>query len=344
MPLKHPNTGLYTFCKDLTLAILNNQHSGIDFCLYLPKNRRNLFSKAKHFIFHKVWHKLFFPSLNKKISVWHNMAQGNNFYPKNKSIKQVLTIHDLNYLIEKKNSPFKIKKYHKRIEKAIEYSSVIVCISEFVKKEVIENFNIEGKIIKVIYNGCEDISQKKESIPSLVPKKNFLFSISSIFPKKNFHVLSSLLVENELELIIAGIICDTKYRDKIIDEAKKFGVESKLHIVGPITESEKNWYYKNCEAFLFPSIAEGFGLPVVEAMHFEKPVFLSKHTSLPEIGGDAAYYFDDFEPITMQKNFKEGMEHFKNIQNTSAIKERANYFTWEKAAQQYLNVYENLTM
>jgi glycosyltransferase involved in cell wall biosynthesis len=97
---------------------------------------------------------------------------------------------------------------------------------------------------------------------------------------------------------------------EVMEAAKKFGVEDRVKLIGPATEEEKYWYYKNCEAFLFPSYAEGFGLPVIEAMYHGKPVFISDKTSLPEVGGDAAYYFRNFEPEYMQEVFKEGMRDY----------------------------------
>ena len=125
-----------------------------------------------------------------------------------------------------------------------------------------------------------------------------------------------------------------------MDQAQKFGVADRVKITGPISEEDKAWYYKNCEAFVFPSIAEGFGLPVIEAMHFGKPVFLSTHTSLPEIGGDAAFYFENFEPETMQNAFAKGMETFKTNNMQQKVIAHAMQFDWQETARQYLKLYD----
>ena len=74
-------------------------------------------------------------------------------------------------------------------------------------------------------------------------------------------------------------------------------------------------------------------------MHFGKPVFLSKYTSLPEVGGDAAYYFDNFDPKHMQTVFAEGMQDFTRRDRGQEMKARAGMFTWERAADQYLDLY-----
>jgi len=99
---------------------------------------------------------------------------------------------------------------------------------------------------------------------------------------------------------------------------------------------------KNCLAFLFPSTAEGFGLPVIEAMYFGKPILLSSCTSLPEIGGDCAYYFDHFEPEHMRSVLKNSLEDYKKNLPLEKIKTRGRSFSWETAAAQYIEIYRTL--
>ncbi|RYG44243.1 MAG: glycosyltransferase [Chitinophagaceae bacterium] len=151
-----------------------------------------------------------------------------------------------------------------------------------------------------------------------------------------------MLQRNDYELVIAGII-DPVYREKILVEARRHGVEERVKVIGAITEEDKYWYYLNCTAFLFPSLAEGFGFPVVEAMHHGKPTFLSDRTCLPEIGGELAYYFHDFDPAIMQDTFENGMDHYKATQPAEKIIARTKeLFTWENSAQQYLDTYRAL--
>ncbi|RYG30374.1 MAG: glycosyltransferase [Chitinophagaceae bacterium] len=133
------------------------------------------------------------------------------------------------------------------------------------------------------------------------------------------------------------------YKNKIVDEAKKLGVSERIVFTGPISENDKQWYLVNCLAFAFPSLAEGFGAPVVEAMYFGKPVFLSDKTSLPEVGGDAAYYFKSFDPDAMKQVFEEGMAHYVHNNPRERIKNRASSFSWDATAQHYLNIYRELS-
>ena len=146
-----------------------------------------------------------------------------------------------------------------------------------------------------------------------------------------------------MQLFIAGITDDENYKEIIIKEAEKNGVAERVIFAGAINENDKQWYMKNCKAFLFPSLAEGFGLPVIEAMYFGRPVILSTATALPEIGGNEAYYFDDFEPENMRSVLTDALKNYKeNPDAESKITARAKMFTWEDAAKKYFEVYRSL--
>ena len=93
-----------------------------------------------------------------------------------------------------------------------------------------------------------------------------------------------------------------------------------------------------------PSIAEGFGIPPIEAMSFGKPVFLSKYTSLPEIGGNVAFYFDNLEPKQMAKTYQKEMIEFNNspIEYSQKLKDWVSQFEYKKMAQNYLSLYKKI--
>lgn len=115
-----------------------------------------------------------------------------------------------------------------------------------------------------------------------------------------------------------------------------------MRILLNISEAEKAWYFTNCEAFLLPSIAEGFGLPVAEAMSVGKPVFLNNSTSLPEIGSDKAFYFSDFDSDSMYRTFMEGIEKFRSNKMEQEVIAYSKGFSWENAAKLYWMVYRSL--
>jgi glycosyltransferase involved in cell wall biosynthesis len=269
--------------------------------------------------------------------IWHQPFQGGKYFPRGVH-STLLTIHDLNYLYEKGG------KYREReeriVQKRINRSDRIVAISEFTKNDILKNLDTQGKPIDVVYNGCS--TYNGEIIPPKeIPDRPFLFNVGTILPKKNVHVLPAILRGNDYLLYIAGN--HSNYEKEIWSKARKYGVENRIRIVGPVKEAEKHWYFKNCDAFLFPSIAEGFGLPVIEAMQYGKPCFLSRHTCLPEIGGDKAYYFNyEFDPDLMKQEFEEGMHHFTTQADRQTIIEHSQKYTWKKAAQAYWKIYREM--
>jgi glycosyltransferase involved in cell wall biosynthesis len=281
-------------------------------------------------------HKLFFPKPN-RFNLVHFTDQYCRLRPQRVKGKKVLTIHDLNPIHEKSKSERKINKHIEKLRRYIAECDKVVAISNFVANDILQYIPEAKDKLSVIYNGADKLHVPDGHTPVYQPKKPFLFTIGYVSAKKNFHVLPALLKDNDYELIVSGI--ETPYRDKIMEEAQKYNCADRVIITGPINEDDKAWYYENCEAFVFPSRAEGFGLPVIEAMYFGKPVFLSTHTSLPEIGGDAAFYFDSFEQEDMQAVFTKGMDAFKAGNLAEKVIAHATQFKWENTAQQYLNLY-----
>lgn len=123
---------------------------------------------------------------------------------------------------------------------------------------------------------------------------------------------------------------------------QKNGYLQKVKLVGPVSENEKSWYFNNCYAFALPSTAEGFGLPVTEAMSVGKPLFLSDRTALPEIGGDVAFYFENFSAAHMKETFVAGMKQYKLFKMQEKIIEKGKEYNWDIAAQEYWKIYRSL--
>ncbi|CAN5839623.1 hypothetical protein BH10BAC2_BH10BAC2_34690 [soil metagenome] len=340
--MKYPHTGLYHFCLQLGNALIRNSDTGSEkISFYLPNSAGKVFGDHASCIAQNSLHKFLFPAVG-KYNVWHGTYQGSNYVPSGASVKKVLTIHDLNFLYEQGERPEKIKRSLRKIQNQIDRADKICTISNYVKQDVQQYLDVKNKEIKVIYNGCNIQHLANLQSPVLLPVQPFIFTIGTITNKKNFHVLPALIKNNDLVLVIAGIVQQQDYQKKILEEATKHGVANKVIFTGSVSDNDKEWYLKNCTAFVFPSIAEGFGLPVIEAMAFGKPIFLSTATSLPEVGGDMAYYFTSFDAEDMQQVFQKGIENYNNINPSAAIIERAASFSWDKAAKKYLSTYRAL--
>ena len=340
--MKYPHTGLYHYCLQLGLALQKIvDHNTEQLSFYVRKGLEKSFGNNASYIEQNSLDKYFMPI--KKSEIWHTTYQATNYFPFRKKLKIVLTIHDLNVLHENRKSAHKLKKAISKIQKRVDRANHIIAISEFTLADIKKNLNIGNTPTTVIYNGCNFNTIQNLMLPQLKVTEPFLFTLGTINAKKNFHVLPCLLVGNNNKLIIAGITDNETYKQKIIAEAKQCGVEERVIFTGSISENDKQWYMKNCEAFVFPSLAEGFGLPVIEAMYFGKPVILSNLTALPEIGGDVAYYFNNFEADDMRKVLAEAL---KKYSEDSTAKEkicaRAAMFNWDDAAKKYLEVYRSL--
>ena len=338
--MKYPNTGLYHYCLQLAMAIQRNLDKNRESLqVYVREPEAPAFGPGFDIIPQNSLHKFYMP-YPADTAVWHCTYQGSNYFPFRKKVPVVLTIHDLNFLYDEHKSHEKKQQYLTKLAQKIHSAGHIVAISNYVLTDIKKHFDISEKKCSVIYNGC-NISAF--TLPALaankIPAVPFLFTIGTVVDKKNFHVLPPLLEGNNRQLIISGVIQSEEYKTKVLSIATQYGVLDRVIFTGPISEAEKYWYMLNCEAFLFPSLAEGFGLPVIEAMYFGRPVVLSTHTSLPEIGGDEAYYFPDFEPLCMKKVLKESLQHYELYQPTEKIKARALLFNWDEAARQYIEIY-----
>ena len=335
--MKYPNSGFFSFGKSLGDALIQQNRGRYSLYYYVHTRATYMFNKKVSLVYLSKLHKWFFPEPN-RFALTHFTDQYCRLKPKKINSKKIITVHDINVVHEGKKPEWKVQRDLNRLRENITVCDKIVAISKFVAGDIIKYYPEVADRVSVIYNGADILTVDDNHSPNYLPSKPFLFAIGYIAPKKNFHVLPALLQGNDYELVISGV--ETPYKDKIIEEAVKFGCADRVRITGPVTEEDKAWYYKNCAAFVFPSIAEGFGLPVIEAMHFGKPVFLSTATSLPEIGGDAAFYFEDFEPETMQETFEKGMEQFVAEKWEAKVKAHALQFNWDGTAKQYLALYD----
>jgi glycosyltransferase involved in cell wall biosynthesis len=341
--MKFPDTGLYHYCLNLGKHLEKNINLHKEqLFFYTPPNEQHWSFHTGNHLTQSPLHKFILPSL-KGFDIWHSTYQNTHYMPLlNRKIKVVLSIHDLNFMYDEKKSPAKKQKYLHYLQGLINRADAIICISEYSKKDVLQYCDIKNKPLYVIHNGTNLLDKPRLTSTSYKPKKPFLFSIGVINRKKNFHVLLPLLKKNTMELLIAGKYDDRDYLSFIRKQSEAMGVEENLHLLGHVSENEKSWYFNNCRAFTLPSVSEGFGLPVAEAMSCGKPLFLSDKTALPEIGGNVSFYFRDFQPEHMQQIFNAGMKNYNSNGLKERIMERGRNFNWDKAAQQYLEVYRSL--
>lgn len=345
--LRYPHSGLANVCRNLAKGIENqNQNSEIQY--FAPKNEVKNFLADEKIIPYQKWHK-FYENFSKKFDLIHITHQSSHFFTKNyKNTKKIITLHDLNFLHE--NLPERKKqKILKKVQKNLKFADYVVCISEFVRQDFLKNqhlFELKNlKEILVIHNGISFPETKNYDLGRFSDFKNkkYILNIGVLFEKKNQLPLVEMLPYLETDLVLVASGEKEPYATKIRQRIKELGLENRVHFLKNISEEEKYALIQNCEAMCHPSLAEGFGIPPIEAMIFGKAVFLSKFTSLPEIGGEMAFYFEDFSPETMANFYREKKNFYHENSEilSEKIKNWASQFDYKTMAKNYLELYKN---
>lgn len=281
--------------------------------------------------------------IKKKYDLWHCLNQNIKVEPFYE-IPYLLTVHDIHFLTE--GSEGLLDKLKDRFNEKLRRCTAITYISEFAKKDTHDHFEVPKIPEYVIHNGntITDLLSLDKFSPRIKLESPFLFSIGDFSERKNFISLVEMLKYlPKYSLILAGSNTSL-YAKKLSGLVEAYGLKDRVFQTGKIEDLEKQYYFKNCEAFVFPSLREGFGIPPIEAMRFGKPVFISNNTSLPEIGGEQSFYWDHYEPEYMAEVLKNGMEKFYNHQTLYEewYIARAKSFSWDATAKKYLEVYQSI--
>jgi glycosyltransferase involved in cell wall biosynthesis len=283
-----------------------------------------------------------FSSRQPAYQLWHVTHQDSSYWPLDDRIPVILTIHDLNFLRTK--SPRVIGRRLQVLQGKIDRATILTTGSQHAATEIREHFDLRGESIRVIPHGvCLDATAAPVRPAGIPQDARFLFTIGDIRPSKNFHVLVDMLSHLPgFTLIIAGSTKDP-YASLIIERARKLGLSDRVLLPGRISEGERLWLYQHCEALVFPSLAEGFGLPLIEAMHCGRPVFSSRCTSLPEVGGPWTFYWDNFSADEMAATLHDGLDRFAaDREYPDRLRAWARQFTWEQVAKRYFQLFEEV--
>jgi glycosyltransferase involved in cell wall biosynthesis len=346
--LKYPKSGIANVCTSLIKG-LDQKISAFNYTFYGPKSNIPATKSKFSVINWKFWQKKI-PISTSSFDLIHTTHQlSEYFHSIKKDQKKVVTLHDLNFLHDK-SSERKVSKSKRLVQKNIGNADAIVCISEFVKDDFVKNkhlFQLKDNVkIEVVYNGL--LFPEKESFSSAQDysfiNENFILNIGVLFPKKNQSVLLDLISKNDRHLVFITSSAKSEYKEKFLEKVKLLGLTERVHILENIDNEEKYFLLQRCESYCHPSLAEGFGIPPVEAMYFGKPVFLSKFTSLPEIGGDLAFYFEDFSAENMNDTYLKGIAAFNKDKEAfqTKLKARALEFSYLKMAESYESIYKEL--
>lgn len=263
-----------------------------------------------------------------------------------KNIYQVLSIHDLTHIFY----PQTMANYNRLIHRIFFTSSMrnanhIITMSEHTKKSIVEHFNIVPTKISVIYEGVDekfkplDKMEAKKILQRYSIERPYLLSVGTLEPKKNYTRLLKAYnaVKTDLDLIIVGK--KGWKADDIFKTIASLGIKERVKILGYVQNDDLPYLYNGAEVFVFPSLYEGFGLPLLEAMACGTPVICSNTSSLAEISGDAAIKFNP-------ESVDEIVNQLQRVIDDNDLKRRltklglarAKEFSWDKTAKQTLAI------
>ena len=254
----------------------------------------------------------------------------------------VLTVYDM--IHEKFSEMFPVTdKTTEQKRLLVEKATKIIAISESTKKDLIEIFGTDESKIEVVYLGNSMFPKSDIKLGFDIPKK-YLFFVGSRGLYKNFErfikSISELLnQDNELFVLCAG---GGKFSSSEMQLMSELGI-SKQVLQYNLDDDSLAYFYKNALAFIFPSLYEGFGIPVLESFACGCPLLCSNLSSLPEVAGKAACYFDPYS----EESIKNAV--MKVLDNTNLREdlmkngyEQLNKFSWKKTAEETKNIYESV--
>jgi glycosyltransferase involved in cell wall biosynthesis len=314
--------------------------------------------------FPSVWRRYFMVNdiVRSNVQLYHGVSNELPSGIQDIAIKTVVTIHDL--IFERYPETYNLDEryvHRFKIKKACSIANKIIAISDQTKNDLIGYYKIAEEKIIVCHQSCNLIFQQKINTEEKLrikkkynlPGSYFLF-VSSITKRKNLITICKAMVALKYKLDIPLVIIGNGKKEKkeVKQYMKNKGMYEKLLFLNEMPEAKENAFvtaadfpaiYQQALALIYPSIFEGFGLPVLEALWSSLPIICSKTSSLPEAGGDAALYFSPFD-------YDELAQHMLTVVTDSATTatmrnkglQHARKFEPQKNAANIMQVYQNL--
>lgn len=309
------------------------------------------FSSENH-VMGDPWEFILLPRLlrNNAIDIFHGPA----FMapPFHKGFQSVATIHDLVAFHHPHTIPMKYAFYMRFLIKLmIRRAGGIITDSEFIRNEIIKMFHVDEKKVFAIpiaasemFKPTEDKSRIEKLKELYGINKRYFLHVGNIEPRKNLTNLFRACdrvwerLGQDFQLVVVGKK-GWLYRG-IFDTLRETKCAHDVIFTGYVREEDIPALYSGADFFIFPSIYEGFGLPILEAMRCGTPVITSNVSSMPEVAGDAALYVDPSKPEDIAEKILE-LVYNKTLREKMREKGflQAAKFSWEKTARKILNVY-----
>lgn len=232
-----------------------------------------------------------------KIDIYHGLSNELPFNIHKFKGKKLVTIHDLIFLrYPKLYSLIDRKIYNRKFRSACELADIVIATSEQTKTDIVEFYGTDPKKIQVVYQSCNEVfykgrdESKKVSSKYNLPSK-YLLNVGTIEERKNLlTALKALTLVKEIPLVVVGK--KKTYFKKVQKFIRVNKLEKRVLFLENVTAEDLPAIYKGAEIFIYPSLFEGFGIPIIEALTCGTPVITSKGSCFPEAGGKNSIYID----------------------------------------------------
>jgi len=341
--------------RHLQVSDKNNQYyifvaPGEDRCLENSDNVQIIEIKCPTYI---LWEQFALPHAIKKIKpdILHCTS---NTAPLFCKTPLVLTLHDIIYLEKKQRGNRTLYQmlgwYYRRflVPRILPKCKKIITVSNFECNRITEVLHLDRKQIVAIYNGCSDhfkpIENYREITSKYIKHDNYLMFLGNTDPKKNtvrtLKAYKLYLERSTARLPMFIVDLDEIFIDKIIEENKLESIKPFLIIPGYIVNSDLPAIYTGAKVFLYTSLRESFGIPILESMACGTPVITSKTSSMEEIAGEGAILSNPMdEQDIVEKLLQLEFDHKLYEQQVAYGFKRVKRFSWNITAQLTLNVY-----
>ena len=339
----HNKTGLGNYSRDL-IRILAHYHPENSYLLYNPKPKKidripidgkiiieNLPETKKDRTLSSLW-RLFsvcYQIKKDKVDLYHGLSGEIPIGLNNSGVKTVVTIHDLIFMRYPNLYSFFDRKIHYyKFKYAANNADLVIAISEQTKKDIVTYLKINPEKIKVIYQGCAPIF--KEEIPTefieLTRKKyqlpsHFILNVGTIEKRKNVLSVIKAIKEIDTQLVVIGK--KTVYFKEVNNYIVENNIQNKVIFLENVELKELASIYRMASVFIYPSIFEGFGIPIIEALYSKTPVITSKGGCFSEAGGENSVYIN---AINSKKIKGEIEELLANSEKSKVMKQKGLKF------------------
>jgi glycosyltransferase involved in cell wall biosynthesis len=360
------NTGLGNYSRYI-IEILSEYYPENKYLLFAPKQKENsrlhtihsrnntsfVFPSGVSKSFTSLWRTYWIKKDIRKqeITVFHGLSNELPTGIENLGIKTLVTVHDLIFLrYPEYYKPVDRIIYRKKFERACKKADRIIAVSECTKRDIVSFFGIPEKKIEVVYQGCHSDFRKKvsaETKMAITHKYNipshFILYVGSIETRKNLLLIVKALKNLPENIHLFAVGKSTPYQLQTEKYADKSGVQSRLHILNNVPFEDLPAIYQSANLFVYPSVFEGFGIPIIEALSSEIPVIAATGSCLEEAGGADSVYVSPDNDIELAEKIMEILND-ESLRNKmiDAGKIYIKRFEEKRIAEQLMHVYQSI--